>query len=128
MYKWVRETINKGLIKIGRLVTFFIVLAIMLSVTGIAYAVVGGIEDPVVISNTTNYLIPGAVAVQMLLFAAWVGKTMVNQKYMSEALGTLGGKHDVLHESIGDIDKSLGSVETTVKDHGRRIIRLEDKL
>ena len=123
---WFKNKINKGLLKLGRFVNILVLITILFSVAGIAYGISGGVTDPIVINTTTSYLIPGAVLLQMILFAAYVGKTMANQSYINKAVGTLGDKHDLTSRTIVGIDKNVSNLETTVREHGKRIIRLED--
>lgn len=125
MLNCIRRISWRFLQKLGKFCNLLIVFAMLFSITGIALAVVET-STPTFLSPTVNYLVPGAVLIQLVLFGAWIGSSRTQLKHLTLAMESSGDKHDSVVIGVNGIGTSVSKMEITVEDHGRRIIKLED--
>ena len=108
------KTTEKLLMRLGECTTFFVVLACILSIAGIAIASDDYSNGVSFVDNGGSVIIPIAVFVQFLVLAGYIGKTVQVLKYLRE-----------------DADKIQKSVEQVTKHsikHGERISAHEARL
>ena len=105
-------------IGMGRCTTFFIVVACILSVMGIAVASSDYSQGVSFVENGGALIIPIAVLVQFLILAGYIGKTMQVLKHMREDA-------DRIEKAVEKLTDKVDDHRVTLADHAARIIGVE---
>lgn len=110
---------------VGKLFKVWVIVMLVSGVFGLAYGLADTSPEAIHIDPATNYIIPGAVLIQLIGVGIWIGKNHTQTKQMILAVDTIGKKYDKLITCFSLIDKTMSEVKNEVRNHSDRITRLE---
>jgi len=109
---------------IGRWVNLIIILIVIFTVVGVAFAVTDN-QESIHVSGEMQVILPIAFLGQLMMLAGYVGRSLSVQKNTSKAIEALGRKHDLVASDIGELKTQVSTLENRSQEHHRRISVVE---